>query len=132
ELAVRRGMAWSVGFAALFTGLYVLAGERLIDWLTGLPEVRETAHAYLPWLLVSPLGSVWSFFYDGVYVGAVRTREMRTIMLVSAFGVFLPVWWLASDFGNHAIWMAFLAFMAARGLGMHLAFRQLLASGRLV
>lgn len=130
-VAVRRGMAWSVGFATAFTGLYLLAGEGIIHALTGLPEVRETARIYLPWLLLSPLVSVWSFFYDGVYVGAVRSREMRNIMLVSAFGVFLPVWWLALDLGNHAIWMAFLAFMAVRGLGMHLGFRQLLATGRL-
>src|SRR5690606_10244174 len=93
-LAVHRTMGWSVLFALLFTAGYALAGERLIDTLTGIPEVRSTAREYLPWLLVSPLISVWSFFYDGVYVGAVRSREMRVIMVTATLAVFLPVWFL--------------------------------------
>lgn len=130
-LAVRRTLGWSVAFAAAFALAYLLAGPLIVGALTNLPEVRTVAEEYLPWLVVLPVISVWSFLYDGVYVGATRTRAMRNIMAVSALLVFLPAWYLARGLGNHAIWLAFTLFMAARGLAMHWWFRRLVARGNL-
>jgi len=129
--AVRRTLGWSLAFAAVFSLAYLLAGSAIVAALTSLPEVRGVAAEYLPWLVALPVVSVWSFLYDGVYVGATRTRAMRNIMLASAALVFLPAWYLARDLGNHAIWLAFTLFMAARGLAMHWWFRRLVARGNL-
>jgi MATE family multidrug resistance protein len=79
---------------------------------------------YLPWLIISPLISVWSFLYDGVYVGATRAREMRNIMAFSTCFVFLPAWFLLQGYGNHGLWAAFTLFMASRGIGMHFGYRR--------
>lgn len=123
EQAVRLTLRWSLGFAAALALIYVVLGPVLIRVLTDLPDVRETAMRYLPWLIVSPLISVWSFLYDGVYVGATRAREMRNIMLLSAV-VFLVTWYATKSFGNDGLWFAFLTFLAARGVGMHLYYRR--------
>jgi len=131
-LAVRRTLAWSLLFALAFFAWYALGGRWLIERLTDLAGVRQVAVEYLPWLVISPLISVWSFFYDGVYVGATRSREMRIVMTGAALLVFLPAWYLARDLGNHALWLAFTLFMAARGLAMHVWFRRLVASATLV
>lgn len=129
--AVGRTLAWSVGFAAVFAGVYAVAGPAIIDLLTGLEAVRAAARDYLPWLVALPLVSVWSFLYDGVFVGATRPREMRLVMMGSALLVFLPAWYLARGHGNHALWLAFTLFMASRGVGMHAWFRRMLARGEL-
>ena len=76
---VGRTLRWSLIFAADFTGVYYVAGTQIIDLQTNIPSVQETARIYLPWLIASPLISVWSFFYDGVFVGATRSREMRIV-----------------------------------------------------
>ncbi len=123
--AVRRTLAWSLGFAVLFSLVFWIAGPAIVRTLTSLPEVRATALEYLPWLIVLPLISVWSFFYDGVYVGATLSREMRVVMTSTAFLVFLPVWFVSRELGNHGLWLAFTAFMMLRGLGMHLWFNRL-------
>lgn len=128
-LAVRRTLGWSLGFAALTGAAYAIAGPGAIDLLTGIPEVRAAAREYLPWLALLPLVSVWSFLYDGVFVGATRPREMRLVMMASAALVFLPAWFLSRGFGNHGLWLAFTLFMAARGAGMHAWFRHLLGRG---
>ena len=119
-------LRWSVIFAAGFTLAYVIAGPLIVRILTDLPDVRETAMVYLPWLIISPLISVWSFLYDGVFVGMTRAREMRNIMLVSTFVVFVPTWYLTQPFGNHGLWFAFMVFLAARGIGMHIGYRRAL------
>jgi MATE family multidrug resistance protein len=124
EHSVRLALKWSLIFAVGFSLLYVAFGPLLIRVLTDLPDVRSTTMQYLPWLIVSPLVSVWSFLYDGVYIGATRTREMRDIMLISAFVVFIPAWYLLQGFGNHGLWLAFTLFMASRGIGMHVWYRR--------
>jgi MATE family multidrug resistance protein len=124
QRSVNLSLKWSLIFAAGFCVFYLLAGPLLIRVLTDLPDVRETAIRYLPWLILSPLVSVWSFLYDGVYVGATRAKEMRDIMLVSTFLVFLPAWFLLQDYGNHGLWLAFTLFMASRGIGMHFGYRR--------
>jgi len=123
--AVRRTLGWSLGFAALFSLAFWLAGPSIVRTLTSLPDIRATALEYLPWMIFLPLISVWSFFYDGVYVGATLSREMRVVMTASALFVFLPVWFITRDLGNHGLWLAFTAFMILRGLGMHLWFNRL-------
>ncbi len=101
--AVARTLRWSVGMAAIFTLIYLAAGTRLIDLLTGIDAVRDLARTYLPWLIVLPLISVWSFLYDGVYVGITRSREMMLVMVGSAAFLFLPTWYLFADLGNQAL-----------------------------
>ncbi len=122
--AVKLALKWSLIFAGAFSLAYFVAGPLLVRILTGLPEVQETALRYLPWMILSPLVSVWSFLYDGVFVGATRSREMRDVMLVSTFAVFLPSWYLLQDLGNHGLWLAFLLFLASRGIGMHVIYRR--------
>ncbi len=124
EESVRLTLKWSLIFSLGFTVVYLLAGPFIISILTDLPEVRSTATRYLPWMIVSPLVSVWCFLYDGVYVGATRAKEMRNIMFVSTVVVFLPAWYLLQPLGNHGLWLAFMLFMASRGIGMHIAYRK--------
>lgn len=124
EQSVRLTLKWSLLFALAFCVFYLIAGPFLIRLLTDLPDVRETAMRFLPWLILSPLVSVWSFLYDGVYVGATRARAMRDIMLISTVAIFLPAWYLLQGYGNHGLWLAFTLFMASRGIGMHLGYRR--------
>jgi len=121
--AVRLTLKWSLIFAVGYTVIYLVAGSFIIRILTDLPDVREAATRYLPWLIASPLVSVWCFLYDGVYVGMTRARDMRNIMVFSTFLVFLPAWYLLQPLGNDGLWLAFLLFMASRGIGMHIGYQ---------
>ena len=124
EESVRLTLKWSLIFAIGFSLAYFIAGPLVISILTDLPDVRAAAIKYLPWMVLSPLVSVWCFLYDGVYVGATRARAMRNIMLVSTFVIFLPAWYLLQPLGNHGLWLAFTIFMASRGIGMHIGYRR--------
>ncbi len=123
EVAVGLTLRWSLGFAIALALAYAAFGPFLVRLLTDLEDVRATAMTYLPWLVASPLVSVWSFLYDGVFVGATRAKEMRNIMLTSML-LFLAAWYLLLPFGNDGLWAAFLAFMAGRGVGMFLSYRR--------
>lgn len=124
EQAVNIALRWSLYVAVGFCAVFGIFGNAMINLLTDIQDVREIAVQFLPWLIVSPLISVWSFLYDGVFVGATRARDMRNIMLASAFLVFLPSWYFLQPLGNHGLWLAFTLFMASRGVGMHVIYRR--------
>ncbi|WP_309044130.1 MATE family efflux transporter [Marinobacter sediminicola] len=114
----RCALRWSLWGSLLLTVLFVLGGRSLIALLTGIEEVRTTAWQYLPWLWLLPLTSVWGFLFDGVFIGATRTRDMQNTMLFSALGVFAPVWWLTTGWGNHGLWFSLICLMLARAASM--------------
>ena len=115
---VRVTAVWSVGIALACSMAYLVFGGVIIDLLTGIEILRETARVYLPWVIVSPLICVWCFLLDGIFIGATRGREMRNSMLFSAFVVFVPAWAVLMPLGNHGLWLAFMMFFVARGLSL--------------
>jgi len=129
--AVKLSLQWSAGVALMFAAIYWLTGPAIIALLTSIESVRTTAIEYLPWMIVSPLLSVWSFAFDGIFVGATRAREMRNTMLLS-LALFAAAWWLLRPLGNHGLWLAFMVFMSARGIGLWIVYRRLDARGAFV
>jgi len=123
QQSVMLTLRWSFLFALGISTAFYVGGPLLIRVLTDLPAVRETTLTYLPWLVLSPIVSVWSFIYDGVFVGATRAREMRDIMVISTVLIFLPAWYAFRFLGNHGLWLAFMLFLASRAIGMHYYYR---------
>ena len=107
---------FSLATAGTFTGLFLAAGAQVIALLTDITAVRELASIYLPWLTALPLIAVWCYLFDGLAIGVTETGIMRDSMLASAFLVYLPLWWLTQEWGNDGLWLALLAFFAARGV----------------
>ena len=122
--SVTLALRWSLIVAVGFSILFALSGSLLISILTNLSEIREATERYLPWLILSPLVAVWAYLYDGVFVGATLAKEMRNIMLISTFMIFVPAWYVLQFLGNDGLWLAFIFFMASRSLGMHYVYRQ--------
>lgn len=123
--AVNICLKWSVYIAIIFALIYALTGKYMISLMTHHQIIRDTAIEYLPWMIISPIVSVWSFLYDGVFVGATRSKDMRNAMLGSLFLVFLPSWYFLQPLGNHGLWLAFTLFMISRGVTMHFLYRRI-------
>ena len=118
RVTIKTAGLWSLLVALLFTVLYGLSGHWLVGLLTNIEAVKAFAISYLPWVVASPIISVWCFLFDGIFIGATRTKEMRNTMFFSTFLCYLPAWYILQPLGNHGLWIAFLIFMAARGISM--------------
>lgn len=108
---------WSVIICLLLTLAFGWYGSALIRLITDISSVQQTAQVYLPWLVVMPLTSMWCFLLDGIFIGATKGREMRNSMFVAAC-TFFVVFYGFAFWGNHALWLAMLSFMAMRGLSL--------------
>jgi MATE family multidrug resistance protein len=116
RLIVKSSTFWAAVVSVLYVIVYGIAGHWLITVMTSLPEIQAVATIYLPWLVISPLLSVWCFQLDGIFLSATRTREMRDSVLI-AFVLFVIAVNLGKSFwGNHALWASFMLFMVLRTL----------------
>ncbi len=113
EAAARMTTFWSAGVALMISVVLTLAGTLFIDVLTVDSASRLAARTYLPWAAGAPLLGVWAFQLDGIFIGATRTRDMRSAMLASLV-VFLLAWWILTPFGNHGLWAALYVHYVAR------------------
>jgi MATE family, multidrug efflux pump len=107
---------WSFSLASLFSLCYFLFGSQIIDLLTTIPEVADKANNYLIWLIIMPVISVWTYMFDGLFIGATRSVEMRNTMLFSTLFCYLPAWYLLQALENDGLWLTLLIFLAARGI----------------
>ena len=126
--AVRATTIWAGVFALLFSLIYAVAGSLIIAGMTDIDEVRETAHTFLIWAVLSPLVSVWSFQLDGIFIGATRTRAMRNGMAISLAGFLLCVWIFVPLWQNHGLWLAFYIYMILRAVTLAVRYPALVRS----
>lgn len=124
--AASLSLRWCLGFGLAVSLLALMGGASFIDFVTTNGPVREAARSYLPLAALAPLAAAAAFAYDGIYVGATWTRAMRNLMLLAlaAFGLALGAV-QGLGLGNAGLWIAFVIFLAARGLGQALAYPRL-------
>lgn len=114
--AVRLSTIWAVVFSVLATILFWFGGGLLVDFLTVNEEVRATARLYLGWAAIVPIAGVMAYQFDGIFIGATRTADMRNMMLLS-LAVYFVMWALLTPvFGNHGLWAALVIFLSLRAL----------------
>jgi MATE family multidrug resistance protein len=112
--AVRLSLGWGFGFGVAATLTLIAVGPWLIDLMTTSPEVRIVARDYLVYAALASVIGVFAFTYDGIYIGATWTRDMRNLMIVS-LALYFAAWWLTRPLGNAGLWIAILVFFGARG-----------------
>lgn len=127
---VRACMIWSLGSSVAITLFLFGLQDLVITQYSTIDAVREELAIYFPWLLFLPLAGVLCYLLDGVFIGAAQAGAMRNGMLASTVLVFLPVWYLTRDWGNHGLWFAFVLFHIARGVTLGLYYRHFNRSQR--
>lgn len=116
-----RASVWLTSVWAMVVGtvcaLLILAfGPWFIDVMTVNPEIRQIARHYIGWAALAPFLGTFCFQFDGIFTGALATRDMRNMMLLS-LAIFMAAWWvLEPRFANHGLWAALNIFFVARGV----------------
>ena len=81
--AVKLTSLWAFIISIVVCIIYLLFGEFILSLFTNIDSVLETAKTYLPWMIIAPLVSIWSFQLDGIFIGSSYTKEMRNAMFLS-------------------------------------------------
>ena len=101
----------------LFISLIYLVGkDNFISIMTDLPDIKNLSFSYSHWVVIIPFISCFCFQFDGIFIGASQTKELRNAMIVSVIIYIVCVLFLTSSFGNSGLWISLCIFFVLRAL----------------
>lgn len=107
---------WALVGAVILTLVFAVFGPMIINLMTTAPDVRIEAKVYLWWMIIFPLIGLPSWMFDGIFIGATHTRDMRVAMLQSTVVYVAILFVLVPIMGNHGLWLSLMIFDLVRAL----------------
>ena len=69
-------------------------------------------------MALAPVVGIASWMFDGIFIGATLSREMRNAMLMSGAVYLVALLTLPDALGNHGLWLSLMVLNAMRGVTM--------------
>ena len=107
---------WGIGLSVVFTLVYGIGGKEFLGLITNEQSVIAASSAYFYWVLAIPLAGFAAFLYDGIFIGATATHWMLRAMFIASVAFFFIYYGCRGVMGNHALWLAFITYLALRGI----------------
>jgi MATE family multidrug resistance protein len=98
--------------------IYLLGKNQFIFIMTDLPDIKNLSLAYSYWVIFIPFISSFCFQFDGIFIGASQTKELRNAMIVSVTIYIVCAIFLADTFGNTGLWISICIFFILRALSL--------------
>ena len=110
--------ALKLGF--IFSGVISVSiyslGFLVVDLMTSIKEVRLICYDFIIWISIMPIVSVFSYVYDGIFLGAARGKEIR-IAMCQSFAIFLTcAIVLIPLIENTGLWTSIVVFNSVRAI----------------
>ena len=96
--------------------IYLIGKDNFISLMTDLPDIKNLSFSYSYWVVIIPFISCFCFQFDGIFIGASQTKELRNAMIVSVSIYIVCALFLTSSFGNSGLWISLCIFFALRAL----------------
>ena len=133
--AIRKLFVWSFGIAVAYVLVYLVGWRGILSIFNPDADVLAMARHYIWWVIAIPLVGCVPFLVDGILLGATNTKVLRNTVAISMAGYFVLYYSTVGTVGNNAVWLAFVGFIALRGILLMIATHNLnadrLMSGKL-
>jgi len=116
----------SIFSSLIISVIYLLTFQSIVEELTNLDYLKFLAFNYIFWIIIIPPVASICYQFDGIFIGASQTAEMRNGMIISVVFFILSSEILVSNFGNHGLWLSLLLFMIIRSVTLNFYFNRIL------
>ena len=113
---IRRLFAWGVIMTVVYTAAYYFEANDILHVLSNEQTVIEASEPYLLWVALIPVAGMGAFIWDGVFIGITDSRGMLLSCFVAAIVFATRLSLFFTTMGNHALWLALLSYLLARGI----------------
>lgn len=124
KLSIKALFKWGLAMAILFTTIYLLGGASFLSFLSSDTMVINASTDYFYWAVAIPLCGVMAFTWDGIFIGATRTRDMLWSMAIAMLTFFTIYFAITPIWGNHALWLAFICYLIIRGVVLNIIYQR--------
>jgi len=98
--------------------IYFFINGYVIELMSDIERIRNLSSSYVVWLIIMPLISSFCYQFDGIFIGASQTKELRNAMIFSVFSYLILSLILTEVMGNNGIWISLCIFMILRALSL--------------
>lgn len=120
---VRSLFLWGLSMTLTFTLIYAAFDRPILALFSNDAALVESTHSYILWILAIPICGVSAFLFDGIYVGATASRQMRNAMIAATATFFILYYGLkivyppmSDTSANNHLWAAFMVYLSVRGI----------------
>lgn len=113
---IRRLFFWGFIVSAFSAVLYAFFPRQILQILTNDQEVIIAATSFIFWTVLIPITGFAAFLWDGIFIGATASKEMRNGMILSAISFFVCYYTTKSFLGNNALWLSFIIYLLVRSV----------------
>ena len=106
--------------------IFLIFFKPIVNQLTNLHYLNYLAFNYFIWIVIIPPIASLCYQFDGIFIGASQTAEMRNGMIISVIIFIISSHFLVNNFGNHGLWLALLLFMIMRSITLNYFFNRIL------
>lgn len=130
--AVRGCFAWGGAVMLLFMCLYWFGGRWLFGLMTSDATVVQASTPFIAWMLIMPIIGCPAFVWDGVFIGATSSKDLRDSTLWCAVAFFAVYYGgmklVASDSASqvHVLMAAYFSHLAVRSIWLTIRYPSLL------
>ena len=114
--------AWALLVSLALALVFAVSGGGIIDLMAKATQVQDLARVYLPYMVAAPVLGCAAYMFDGIFIGATRSRDMRNMMLVSFLVYAVTALILVPGLGNHGLWISLLVSFVVRGITLALRY----------
>ncbi len=116
---------WSFVVAMAMTLVYGIGGGAIVAAFTNVEGVLAAAERQLHLVALWPVLAVWSYQFDGIFIGATSAKPMLWGAAAGALVFVVLQRLLVGPLGNEGLWIAFILFFITRGVVLVACYRGL-------
>jgi len=98
--------------------IFFFTNNLVINLMSDIDEIRKLSSSYVVWLIILPVISSFCYQFDGIFIGASQTKELRNAMIFSVFSYLLISILLIKFLFNTGIWISLCIFMILRAVSL--------------
>ena len=125
-LAVKNSIQLSIFTALIISILYLIFFKQIINILTDVEILRFISYYHAIWIIIIPPIAALCYQFDGIFIGASQTKELRNGMMISVASFVVISIYLTKYFDNHGLWLSLLLFMILRSLTLKMFYKKIL------
>jgi MATE family multidrug resistance protein len=113
---IKRIFFWGLVVSLVAMVVYLLFPDLILRLLTNDAHIITATKGYLFWTLLIPIAGFAAFLWDGIFIGATASVEMRNAMILSTIIFFGSYFLMTPVWGNNGLWFSFILYLATRGI----------------
>ena len=125
KLIVKNSFILSAITSIFISIIYLLIHKEIIYQMADIDLIRNLSVDYAIWLIIFPLISSFCYQFDGIFIGASQTVELRNAMIFSSIIYLLISVILTNNFNNTGLWISLAIFMILRAVSLYYYFNRI-------